>query len=38
MVRIITDSLSDLTLERGKELDIDIMCLNVRFVDEEYIF
>ncbi len=37
MVRIITDSLSDLTLEQGKELNIDIMCLNVRFGDEEYV-
>ncbi|MBR1873771.1 MAG: DegV family protein [Eubacterium sp.] len=37
MVRIITDSLSDITLERGKELGIDIMCLNVRFGDEEYV-
>ena len=37
MVRIITDSLSDLTLERGKELDIDIMCLNVRFGEEDYV-
>ncbi len=37
MVRIITDSLSDLTLERGEELGIDIMCLNVRFGDEEYV-
>ena len=37
MVRIITDSLSDLTLERGEELGIDIMCLNVRFGDEEFV-
>lgn len=37
MIRIITDSLSDLTLERGVELDIDIMCLNVRFGDNEYV-
>ena len=37
MIRIITDSLSDLTLEQGKELNIDIMCLNVRFGDEEYV-
>ena len=37
MIRIITDSLSDLTLERGKELNIDIMCLNVRFGEEDYV-
>ncbi|MBO6107875.1 MAG: DegV family protein [Eubacterium sp.] len=37
MVRIITDSLSDLTLDQAKEMDIDIMCLNVRFGDEEYV-
>ena len=37
MIRIITDSLSDLTLEQGRELNIDIMCLNVRFGDEEYV-
>ena len=37
MVRIITDSLSDLTLQRGEELGIDIMCLNVRFGDKEYV-
>jgi len=37
MIRIITDSLSDLTLERGKELNIDIMCLNVRFGDNDYV-
>lgn len=37
MVRIITDSLSDITLERGEELGIDIMCLNVRFGDDDYV-
>ncbi|MBR6229064.1 MAG: DegV family protein [Eubacterium sp.] len=37
MVRIITDSLSDITLEHGEELGIDIMCLNVRFGDEEFV-
>ena len=37
MIRIITDSLSDITLEHAKELNIDIMCLNVRFGDEEFV-
>lgn len=37
MVRIITDTTSDLTMERGKELGVDIMCLRVRFGDEDYV-
>ena len=37
MVRIITDSLSDVTMERGAELNIDIMCLHVRFGDEDFV-
>lgn len=36
MVRIITDSLSDLTMEYAKEHNIDIMALTVRFGEKEY--
>ena len=36
MIRIITDSLSDLTMERAKELNIDILPLTVNFGDESY--
>lgn len=36
MIRIITDSLSDLTMERAKELNIDILPLSVSFGEETY--
>lgn len=36
MIRIITDSLCDLTMEHAKEINIDILPLNVRFGEEEY--
>lgn len=36
MIRIITDSLCDLTLARARELNIDILPLLVRFGEEEY--
>lgn len=36
MIRIITDSLCDLTMEYAKEINIDILPLNVRFGEEEY--
>ena len=36
MIRIITDSLCDLTMEHAKELNIDILPLLVRFGEEEY--
>lgn len=36
MVRIITDSLCDLTMEHAKELDIDILPLLVCFGEEKY--
>ena len=36
MIRIITDSLCDLTMARARELNIDILPLLVRFGEEEY--
>ncbi len=36
MIRIITDSLCDLTMERAKELNIDILPLTVSFGEENY--
>lgn len=36
MIRIITDSLCDLTMEYAKEINIDILPLNVCFGEEEY--
>lgn len=36
MIRIITDSLCDLTMSHARELDIDILPLLVRFGEEEY--
>ncbi len=36
MVRIVTDSLCDLTMAHAKELDIDILPLIVRFGEEQY--
>ena len=36
MIRIITDSLCDLTMAHAKELNIDILPLLVRFGEEEY--
>lgn len=36
MVRIVTDSTSDITRERMKELNIDVLPLSVRFGDEIY--
>ena len=36
MVRIITDSLCDLTMAHAEELNIDILPLLVRFGEEEY--
>lgn len=36
MIRIITDSLSDITMEHAKEINIDVLPLNVRFGEEEY--
>lgn len=36
MIRIITDSLCDLTMERAKELNIDILPLTVSFGEESY--
>lgn len=36
MIRIITDSLCDLTMDYAKELNIDILPLTVRFGEEDY--
>ena len=36
MIRIITDSLCDMTMDYAKELNIDIMPLTVRFGEKEY--
>lgn len=36
MIRIITDSLCDLTMEHAKKLNIDILPLTVRFGDKDY--
>lgn len=36
MIRIVTDSTSDLTKERMKELNIDVLPLSVRFGDETF--
>lgn len=36
MIRIITDTLCDLTMEHAKEINIDILPLTVRFGDEDY--
>lgn len=36
MIRIITDSLCDLTMEHAKELNIDILPLTVRFGETDY--
>lgn len=36
MIRIITDTLCDLTMEHAKELSIDIMPLTVRFGEKDY--
>lgn len=36
MIRIITDTLCDLTMEHAKEMNIDILPLSVRFGEEEY--
>ena len=36
MIRIITDTLSDFTLEQAKELGIELMALSVRFGEESY--
>lgn len=36
MIRIITDSLCDLTMDYAKELNIDIMPLTVRFGEDDF--
>lgn len=36
MIRIITDSLCDLTMEHAKDLNIDILPLTVRFGEDDY--
>ena len=36
MIRIITDTLCDLTMEHATEMSIDILPLSVRFGEEEY--
>lgn len=37
MIRIITDSLCDLTMEHAKDVNIDILPLSVRFGENEYV-
>lgn len=36
MIRIITDTLSDFTVEQAKEMNIDLMALSIRFGEESY--
>lgn len=37
MIRIITDSTSDITFDEAKKMNIDIVPINVRFDDEEFV-